>query len=101
MTDAALAAATKLDFGRVIPGTFGAIKRNFPTFLVLVLLLVGAPGVLLIVGAMMAGGGAMAAGGGLIGLGVLLLSISSIMLQGALVHATVADLNGRHATVGE
>jgi|KBSSwiStaDraftv2_1062776.scaffolds.fasta_scaffold35384_2 hypothetical protein len=101
MTDAAVAATAKLDFGRVIQGTFGAIKRNFTTFLVVVLLLVGAPGLLLIVGAVMAGGGAVAAGGGLIGLGVLLLSVSSIMLQGALVHATVADLNGRHATVGE
>jgi len=103
MTDsiAAAHAEPKLSFGRVIQGTFGVIKRNIANFLILILLLMGLPGVLMVVGGLQLSQGAMASGGGVIGLGYLILLVTSNILQGALIHATVADLNGRRATLSE
>jgi hypothetical protein len=92
----------KLDVGRVFQGTFGVISRNFTTFLVLSLLFGALPSVLTAV----AGGGLpgqtfSSAWLGRLGIGWLVAVVSNSVLQGALVHATVSDLDGRRASVSE
>ena len=102
----------KLDIGRVISGTFQAIGRNFVTFAVLGLLLSGLPtGILSLVQGMWLSGQteAMAAGTfsfsptyfTTIGYGALVALITTAILQGALIFATVQDLNGQKPQIGE
>lgn len=92
--------AAKLSFAPVIEGTFGVLKRNFGTFVALTATLQIVP--LLIIFSGVANLGAGSTGGfRLLSLGGLILSIASAVLAPALVHGTVADLNGRKATFGE
>jgi hypothetical protein len=100
MTDASSATA-KLGFGRVIQGTFGIIKRNFATYLILIAIFAVIPLAMVGLGVMRIAGGSIASGGGLVGVGYLASLASNALLQASLIHAAVADLNGRKATVGE
>ena len=89
----------RFDIGRVISRLAGAIQRNFGPFMVCSLVLTGLP--LLVVGwfqsrALAGAGtpGAVAAGlTGLISFPVTL--VSNALLQAAIIHGTVNDLNGR------
>ncbi|CAN5478626.1 hypothetical protein BH10PSE3_BH10PSE3_22630 [soil metagenome] len=92
------------DVGRVISGTFAVIGRNFLPFVAMAVLLGGLPKLLVtlvqlrfisgqgnyslpIVGGWFAGG--------------LVMLVAGFVLQAAIVHATVADLNGRRVVIGE
>jgi hypothetical protein len=100
----------KIDIGRVLQETFGVIGRNLATFSVLGLVLSGIP--LAIVSYLQAStlrgvdfnnpsfvfsSGYMTSAG-LSGLAAL---ITSAILQGALIYATVQDLNGQRAGIGD
>lgn len=110
MTDAAVVQPDKLDIARVLEGTFKALSRNIVTFGVLALLLAGLPAA--IIGAIQVSllrgaGGAISTDMFLnpgywtnAGLGGLAGLILNAILQGALIQATVEDLNGGRPTVG-
>ena len=101
MTAVTAAAPAKIGFGRVIQGVFGVLARNFVTFLILTVVLLGVPAVIVGLGFAQMIGGGVAAGGALIGVGYLVMMLTLSILQAALIHTTVADLNGRRATVAE
>jgi hypothetical protein len=106
-------AAAGFEIGRVISRTFGVLGRNFVTFLLLAMLLVGLP-----TGAatflqlvrtlpLMAGAVgsdtqtfapasiALTIGAGLVG------AMANAVLQGAIIHGAVGDLTGKRASFGE
>lgn len=102
----------KLDIGRVLAGTFQVIGRNFVTFTVLALVLSGIPtGIVTYLQASWLTGQADALESGTftlgqgyftnIAIGGLAALITTAILQGALVYATVQDLNGRKPAIGE
>jgi hypothetical protein len=100
----------KIDIGRVLQQTFGVIGRNFPVFALLGLVLAAIP--LAIVSYLQA---SLLRGVDLTnptfvftpgyltnaGLGGLAALITSAILQGALIYATVQDLNGQRAGLGD
>lgn len=91
----------KLDIGKLLQDLFAVLGRNFLTFFVLALILVGLPSA--IVGFLQneaLAGGDVNRGVGLV-LGVLVSVASGAVLQGALMHGTVADMNSRKLSVGE
>lgn len=102
----------KLDIGRVLGGTFQVIGRNFVTFAVLGLVLSGLPtGLIAFIQASWLGGqmDELAAGNINLGMGyfsnIALVGLASLIttaiLQGALIYATVQDMNGQKPQVGE
>jgi hypothetical protein len=102
----------KLDIGRVLGGTFQVIGRNFVTFAILGLVLSGLPtGVIAFIQASWLGGQVdeLAAGNINLGMGYftnialvgLAALITTAILQGALIFATVQDMNGQKPQVGE
>ena len=99
------AATRPFDLGRVIQRTFGVTRRNLAVFGPLAVAFVGVPGTaasLLQNWAMQRGPEAAVAvfmGGG--ALTLLVSLVLGLMLQAALVHGTVSDLNGRRPTIGE
>lgn len=99
----------KLDIARVLGETFQVIGRNIVTFAILGLVLSGLPtGVLAFLQA-----GWLRSQGDLtslvmspayfanVGYGVLVSLITTAILQGALIYATVQDMNGQKPAVGE
>jgi hypothetical protein len=103
MTDT-IAGSRPFDMGRVISGTFAVIGRNFVPFALLALLLGGLPS--LLAGLFNLRFASEAAtfqprwiGGSLIG-GLVMLA-AAYVLQAAIVHATVTDLNGRRVVLGD
>lgn len=108
--DVAQSGGGKLDMGQVIGGTFQVIGRNFVVFSLLSLILAGLPaGVIAFVQTQLLlnsgfGTGNFAFNSSFftnIGFGVLGLAITSAILQGALIYATVQDLNGQKPQVGD
>lgn len=99
----------KLDIARVIQGTFAVLGRNFVTFFALTLLLSGLP--VAAIGYVQATQIGSVAGGGSfnfspayltsMGIGGLASVITACILQGALVFATVQDMNGQRPNIGE
>ena len=96
----------KIDIGRVIGETFGVLRRNLLAFLVLSFLLSGVP--LAIVNMFQAT--AVQAGGNIdfsvdalmwIGLGALAAIVTTAILQGTLIYATVQDMSGGKASIGD
>lgn len=96
----------KLDIGRVISQTFGVIGRNFVTFFVLTLLLSGVPTAIV----EYAQAGQIGARGGFefnpaylttLAVGGIAGVITACILQGALIIATVQDMNGARPNIGE
>ncbi|HEY3813237.1 MAG TPA: hypothetical protein VGL66_08410 [Caulobacteraceae bacterium] len=99
------------DIGRVIQRTFGVIGRNFVPFLILALLFKAVPTV--VIGAWSAierssalvannPFGAFTGQNVLIGLVSTIVSIISVfVLQAALLRGTIADLNGKRASLGD
>lgn len=90
----------QLDIGRVIQDLFAVLGRNFVTFLILAVILVGLPGVL--VGYLqmnflrqgnffpwqsMVGG--------------LVAGLGALILQGTIIYGTVTDMNGRRAALAD
>lgn len=101
MTDV-VAEPGKLELGPVIRETFGVLGRNFTSFAVLALILVGVPSLILgYLQLQQAQSGALVPFSPL-GLAAGLIGIStSAVLQGALIYGTVHDLNGRRAVVSD
>jgi len=102
----------RLDIGRVISETFAVIGRNIATFAVLGVVLSGIPTGIVTFFQYGTMKGQMAAvqsgtfnfGAGYfeaVGLGGLVALITTSILQGALIYATVQDLNGQRASVGD
>ena len=104
MTDTALATA-KLDIGRVIRETFGVIGRNFPTFFVLALLLVGLPALLQALLApridLTAAAFRRPPNSTLSSLASVLVAVGYYVLLGALTYGVVTDLTGRKSSIPE
>ncbi|MEM8936566.1 MAG: hypothetical protein AAGC77_09185 [Pseudomonadota bacterium] len=92
-----------MDFriGDVVNRTFGSISRNFTTFFLLSLVLVGVP--TFITG--LAQFGATAPGtnlfGGAIVFAWIVGAVAGYILQGAIIHGAVVDFNGARASLGD
>ncbi len=115
MTDTINYASPKpeFDIGRVINRAFAAIKNNFATFFLASLLIVGLP--MFIVGLLpifMGLNGGMLNGdeintaymGGFFVITfvtIIVILIGSVILQGALIYASIADFNGQRASFSE
>jgi hypothetical protein len=92
----------RFEIGRVVERTFSVLGRNFVAFYLLALALGAVPNALVNWMAR----GVMAGGLGpsrllMIGLAGLVGGVCGLLVQGALVWGTVADLNGRKANFGE
>jgi hypothetical protein len=103
--------AGRFDIARVIQQTFAVLGRNIVTFSILGVVLVAIPRALvgfLSFGMMRGQVEAMSSGNfsftpgyfEAAGMGGLAALITTAILQGALIYATVQDLNGRPASVG-
>jgi hypothetical protein len=105
---------TRFDLGRVAQRTFASIGRNFAVFALLALLLSGVPAVLTGLLQNLASGDHTSAassvtdpttlamiGGSVIALVYLVGAIASFVLQAAIIHGVIADLNGRRAEFAE
>jgi hypothetical protein len=94
----------RFEMGRVISGTFEVMGRNFVPFALLALLLGGLPNLLvgLVQMRFLAGQTTFeprVVGGSVVG-GLIML-VAAFVLQAAIVHATVTDLNGRRVVLGD
>jgi hypothetical protein len=104
----------RFDLGRVAQRTFASIGRNFAVFVLLALLLSGIPAVL--TGSLLTLTGVdhtgqstsgdstaalVAIGASVIGVVYLVGAIASFILQAAIIHGVIADLNGRRAEFAE
>jgi hypothetical protein len=100
----------ELDLGQVIQGTFGVLRRNLVTFGALGLILSGIPtGILTFLQADFIRDQASAMANGqfnfspgyiaAVSMGGLAALITTAILQGALIYATVQDLNGQRPTI--
>jgi hypothetical protein len=95
-----VSASGKLDIGRVIQQLFAVLGRNFVTFLVLSIILVGLPAVVtgylqltyLTAGQTFSWQTV---------LGALVTGLGALILQGTVIYATVTDLNGRRASIAD
>ncbi len=103
--------APRFDMGRVVTRTFGTIGRNWQVFGLLALLLGAGPQLVLSGGQILGGwntatpafgnaGALFGYIGGMLGM-VLFAVAAAFLLQAALVHGVVADLNGRRPTFQE
>jgi MFS family permease len=104
MTAAAVEAG-KVDIGRVIGDTFKVLGRNFVTFFLLSLILVGLPtGALAYVQGLFIGSDLTEFSTDLVLwslLGALVTLTTTAILQGSLIYATVQDMNGAKPSVGD
>lgn len=95
----------RFEVGRVISGTFAVISRNFVPFVLLALLLGGLPKLVVslvqlrFIGATQATYSPQVISGSIVG-GLVMLA-AGFVLQAAIVHATVTDLNGRRVVLGD
>ena len=91
---------SRLDIARVFQRTFEVLGRNFTTFFVLALILVGLPAVL--TGMLQFRGlteGGMPRFNPGMGLSAIVSVVTNAILQGALIYGTVRDLNGERPAV--
>jgi hypothetical protein len=98
------ASARAFEIGRVISRTFGAIGRNFVPFLLLAVLLGGLPNLLFTWAQLKITRATPSYTPQILALwfgGFLIILAGSLILQASIVHATIADLKGRRASVGE
>jgi hypothetical protein len=94
----------RFEMGRVISGTFEVIGRNFVPFTLLALLLGGLPNLLVGLFQLRFVGERSTFQPGWIGgtlAGGLIMLAAAFVLQAAIVHATVTDLNGRRVVLGD
>lgn len=102
-----MAVEQRLDIGKVISNTFGVLGRNIAVFGGLTLLLVGLPSLVVTFGVLQmfepgtAGFTMDADAFAPMFFGGLLSIVTTAMLQGAVIHGTIRDLNGRPASFAE
>lgn len=89
----------RLDIGRVIQDLIALMQKNFPTFLVLAAILSGIPALLMGLVDLGLGPEPGLVGGVQMFLLGLVRLVSALVLQGALIYGTVADMNGRPVSV--
>lgn len=109
MANALPAPKPEFDIGRVFNRTFGCIRNNFRSFFVASLLIVGIPQFLIGLWPFLVGlssGDLSQTIAQLLPVIIIISALSGILifalqfvLQGAIVHASIADFNGRHATL--
>lgn len=103
MTDTTVG-SRRFEMGRVITGTFEVLGRNFVAFALLALLLGGLPNLLVGLAQMSFLDNQTMFQPQTIGvtiLGGLIMLAAAFVLQAAIVHATVTDLNGRRVVLGD
>ena len=103
MTDTTVG-SRRFEMGRVITGTFEVLGRNFVAFALLALLLGGLPNLLVGLAQMsFLDNQTMFQPETIAGtiLGGLIMLAAAFVLQAAIVHATVTDLNGRRVVLGD
>ncbi len=91
----------RFEIARVLTRTTGVIGRNAPVFAALALALSGLPSLVLAIverGALSSMGAPAA---GAFGLGWIFNLLIGTLLQAALIHGAVSDLNGRPASLGD
>jgi hypothetical protein len=95
-----LSIGERFEFGHVVGQTFGLIGRNIFPFMVLALILVGAPrfGIMYLQSALLTEEPGMAGWAPLVGLLVSL--VTTYVLQGALTRASVDDLSNKGVRIG-
>lgn len=93
----------RFDIGRLLERLFGTLGRNFPVFFALALILTGLPAVLMGLASLQRQNGFPGAGpsSALFLAGTLIGMVSSFILQAAIVHGAVMDLNGRRPTLAD
>jgi hypothetical protein len=95
------APAERFDIGRILSRMAGVLSRNFRVLAVLALLLSGLPSLLLAVSQR----GLLAPLGSVVsdaaGAGWLLNLVIGALLQAALIHGTISDLNARPVTLAD
>ncbi len=92
----------RLDIARVFQRTFEVLGRNFTTFFILALIMVGLPAVLtgLLQFRGLTEGGLPSFNPG-VGLSAIVSVVTNSILQGALIYGTVRDLNGERPAVAD
>jgi hypothetical protein len=92
--------AGELDMGRVIQDLFGVLGRNFVTFLILAVILVGLPGLLsgYMQMTLLGQGHLFDWRATLVGFAP---ALGALILQGTIIYGTVTDLNGKRAALGD
>jgi hypothetical protein len=95
-----------LDIGRVIQELFSVLRRNFATFGLLAVILVGVPTAVLysFLGSAITSRSPaqmLGAGSGSFFLGVVVVGLLTLILQGTIIYGTVSDLNERKVSVTE
>ncbi len=98
---AAAVAGSRFDLGRVVRRTFAVIGRNFVVFALLSLIVAGIPEAIVRFFSLSAGAGATFDVRSGVAIGGLISLLASCVLQAALIHGTIADLNGRKAVFGD
>lgn len=90
-----------LDIGRVIQQLFAVLRRNLVTFGVLALILTGLPAaVLSLLHTEVKDTGSATGWAWIVSTG-LISAVAGLVLQGALIYATIRDLNGRPIRVAD
>ena len=93
---------SRLDIARVFQRTFDVLGRNFTTFFMLALIMVGLPAVLT---GMLQFRGLSEDGlprfNPAVGLSAIVSLVTNTILQGALIYGTVRDLNGERPAVAD
>ena len=100
MTDLAMGRDGAFDIGKVIERTFGVIGANFPTLFGLALVLAALPQAVAALALSPSAAGVPNLSP-LWALGSLVAVVASFVLQAAVVHASVVDLNGGKASFGD
>ena len=90
-----------LDIGNVANKTLNVVKNNFAMFTKLSLLMVGIPA--LMVSPLQVAPESITSFlmGSIVGVGYILYFLSTYLLQGAIVHASIMDLNGGKSSMRE
>ena len=100
MTDLAMGRSGAFDIGKVIERTFGVVGANFPTLFGLALVLAALPQAVAALALSPSAAGVPNLSP-LWALGSLVAVVASFVLQAAVVHASVVDLNGGKASFGD
>jgi hypothetical protein len=90
--------------GRVVERTVAVVKRNFGSFSLLALILMGLPGLLFQLGNLInaqSPGFVSTTGFSLLGVGGLIGLFTTLLAYAAIIRGAVADLNGRKLSIGE
>jgi hypothetical protein len=99
---ATTATLERLDIGRVIQQLYSVLSRNIVTFGVLALILTGLPtAVVAVLQPQLNGAADNPANWAWYMTSALISGVAALVLQGALIYATIGDLNGRKARVSE